>query len=150
MTIKAITTDKHNQDFITLVSHLDVELYNRYGDGYTEYEIKNALTHITDVVLIYQDDIPAACGSFKLFDSDTVEIKRIYVKDDFRRKGYASLIISKLEKIAAMKGFSKAFLITGVKQPEAVKLYQRLGYREIPKFGDYLDDELCICMEKTL
>jgi putative acetyltransferase len=41
-------------------------------------------------------------------------------------------------------------LETGVRQPEAISLYEKLGYHRIPNYGKYRDSEMSVCFEKIL
>jgi putative acetyltransferase len=45
----------------------------------------------------YQDDAAIGCGALKEFDSDTAEIKRMFVHPDYRGIGIASNILKELE-----------------------------------------------------
>ena len=78
------------------------------------------------------------------------EIKRMYVRPEFRGRGYAKQMLKHLEELATTRGFSKVRLETGISQPEAIGLYERNGYYKIPPFGDYWDDPLSFFYEKTL
>ena len=51
----------------------------------------------------------------------------------------------------AKNRFLKGHLVeTGDKQPEAIAMYQKLGYYDIAKYGEYINDPNSICMEKRL
>ena len=51
----------------------------------------------------------------------------------------------------AKNRFLKGRLVeTGDKQPEAIAMYQKLGYYDIAKYGEYINDPNSICMEKRL
>ncbi|MEV6641747.1 hypothetical protein [Amycolatopsis sp. NPDC051371] len=41
-------------------------------------------------------------------------------------------------------------LETGVRQPAAMRLYERAGYRRVPNFPPYEDDPESVCYEKLL
>jgi putative acetyltransferase len=41
-------------------------------------------------------------------------------------------------------------LETGVHQHEALGLYRSAGFKEVPRYGPYEDDELSVCFEKSL
>jgi len=47
-------------------------------------------------------------------------------------------------------GYSSAVLETGIKQNEAIGLYNCLGYRVVPNFGEYAGNSNSICMKKKL
>ena len=91
-----------------------------------------------------------ACGAFKEYDSNSVELKRIFVVHEQRRQGLGKLIVNKLEAIAKSKGYKHAILETGIKQYEAIELYKKYGYYIIPNYGPYIGNFLSICMKKGL
>ena len=78
------------------------------------------------------------------------EIKRMYVRPEFRGRRYAKQMLKHIEELATARGFSKVRLETGIPQPEAIGLYERNGYYKIPPFGDYWDDPLSFFYEKRL
>ena len=124
---------------------LDNELYNRFGDIQIQYDKYNKVDSIDTVVIGYVDDCPAGCGCFKFFDKDTVEIKRMFVKPEFRGSGIAKIILLELEQWAVEKGFSKSILETGINLPEAKRFYSKLGYGLIDNFGQYIGNPNSIC-----
>jgi GNAT superfamily N-acetyltransferase len=91
-----------------------------------------------------------ACGAFKTFDADSVEVKRMYTREEFRGKGIASMLLENLEIWAKEMGYSKAVLETGKRQPDAIRLYQNRGYQVIPNYGQYVGIENSVCFEKKL
>jgi putative acetyltransferase len=100
----------------------------------------------------YVRDELAACGAVKIIDGRIAygEIKRVFVDERHRRRGLALALMQRLEAHAAECGVSLIRLETGVKQPEAVRLYRKLGYVERGPFGSYRADPLSVFMEKTL
>ena len=83
-------------------------------------------------------------------DCNYGEIKRVYVKKSTRRKGISRLLMKHLERNAQNRGISVLRLETGVHQPEALGLYEKLGYIRCGRFGEYPDDPLSVFMEKQL
>jgi putative acetyltransferase len=145
-----IRTNSDNPHFRQLVVLLDDELTLRYGDLQKHYAQFNHLNFIDTVVVAYEEDIPAGCGCFRLFAPETIEIKRMYVRPEFRGRGVSRLILSELEKWAGELGYTKSVLETGYLQAEAIQLYHRFGYTEIPNYGNYEETETSICMSKKL
>ena len=143
-------TDKDDPRFISLVKLLDMDLSSRYEGGNVQYQPLNTLQNITAVVLALEDDLPIGCGSFKPYDYNSVEIKRVFVKLEFRGRGISKLLIEELENCAFESGFTRAVLETGNKQHEAIALYERIGYQHIPNYGPYAGMENSICFEKDL
>ena len=78
------------------------------------------------------------------------EIKRLYVAERWRGAGLAKRLMARVEAEIVEQGIQRARLEMGIHQPEADALYRSLGYREIPPFGDYLQDPLSQFLEKTL
>lgn len=83
------------------------------------------------------DGVPAGCGAWRVLPSGDVEIKRVYVEPAFRRRGLARRLMAALEDSAARAGHRSVVLNTGQQQPEAIALYERLGYRAVPGYGVY-------------
>lgn len=150
MNIKLIRTDSDNPDFRHLVSLLDQDLSERDGDEHSFFAQYNKLDKIFHVVVAYADHVPAGCGAIKEYTAATAEIKRMFVHPDFRRKGFATLILSELEEWARELKYSVCILETGIRQPEAINLYQNLQYKYIPNYGQYANVESSVCMEKHL
>ncbi|NLT51796.1 MAG: GNAT family N-acetyltransferase [Ignavibacteria bacterium] len=148
--IKIIRDKSDNRDFQELILLLDNELDLRYGNIQEQYNAFNKVDSIDTVVIGYIDNNPVGCGCFKVFNNNTIEIKRMIVKPESRGSGIAKLILTELEKWAIEKGFSKSVLETGIKQPDAIRFYIKLGYTRIDNYGQYKDNQNSICMSKEL
>lgn len=143
-------TDSSDQDFQNLVQLLDADLAIRNGDDHAFYDQFNKIDNIKNCIVIYENDIPAACGAFKKFENDTVEIKRMYTKPDFRKKGFASAIVKELEIWAKEYGYTKAVLESSLQQNEAISVYEKSGYTRIPNYGQYIGIDKSVCYKKEL
>ncbi len=93
-----------------------------------------------DFLLLRRGDETIAGGAFMSHDNETAELKRIWTRDDLRRQGLARQIVLALEEAAAALGYTRAYLTTGFRQPEATGLYLSLGYR--PLFDTTVDPTL--------
>ena len=93
-----------------------------------------------DFLLLRRGDETIAGGAFMSHDDETAELKRIWTRDDLRRQGLARQIVLALEEAAAELGYTRAYLTTGFRQPEATGLYLSLGYR--PLFDTTVDPTL--------
>jgi putative acetyltransferase len=150
MSYKILRTSSDHPDFNRLVHKLNADLSARYGDLQKEYDQYNNVEAIDTVVVLYVDTIPAGCGCFKTYSTDTVEVKRMFVETSFRGKGLSKIILQALEEWAAEKGYKKAVLETADKQPEAIGLYTTLGYERIANYGPYVAMPASICFCKAL
>jgi putative acetyltransferase len=92
------------------------------------------------------------CGAVKILSDDGAygEIKRVFVLHSHRGRGYSMAIMEQLENHLKSSGIRLARLETGISQPEALRLYRRLGYLERGPFGAYVEDPLSVFMEKRL
>jgi putative acetyltransferase len=79
-----------------------------------------------------------------------MEVKRMFVVEEKRGQGIASKVLIELEKWAKELHYEKCILETGVKQPEAIRLYEKSGYRRIPNYGQYKDVAASVCFEKRI
>jgi putative acetyltransferase len=148
--IKIIRTDSGNQDFIELVKCLDADLAIRDGDDHAFYAQFNKTVNLKYVVVVYENEIPTACGALKEFAANTIEIKRMYTAPGCRGKGIATMVLAELEKWAAELSYKKCILETGKKQPEAIGLYKKNGYKSIPNYGQYAGIVNSVCFEKVV
>lgn len=96
------------------------------------------------------DGKAVGCGAVRSLDGAVGEVKRVFVQPECRRMGIARRIMAMLEGQGLRNGFTTLRLETGTEQPEAVALYESLGYRKIPPFGEYVSDPYSICFEKDL
>ncbi|MBK8464622.1 MAG: GNAT family N-acetyltransferase [Chloracidobacterium sp.] len=148
--IEIIRTDSENKDFIELVRHLDAELAVRDGDEHAFYSQFNKIAKLKCVVLAYEDETALGCGAIRELDSGEMEVKRMYVPPESRGKGIATKVLLELEDWARELSFSRCVLETGLKQPEAIRLYEKNGYERIPNYGQYLDVGNSVCFGKDI
>lgn len=94
------------------------------------------------------DGAAVGCGAI-VVTPEYGEVKRMFVHPSARGQGVAQRLLGMLEMEALARGCRQFMLETGPSQPEAIGLYQRLGYRVRGPYGDYRDDPLSVFMEKT-
>jgi putative acetyltransferase len=146
-TIKRTTSA--DKDFQMLITHLDHELWNELKEDQATYDQFNKVPDISTVLIIYQGQQPVACGCFKEIDANTVEIKRMFVEKEWRRKGLSKLILNDLEQWAMEKGFENAILETSIHFTTARQLYESSGYTIIPNYPPYQGLTESVCMKKS-
>ncbi|MET0392537.1 MAG: GNAT family N-acetyltransferase [Chitinophagaceae bacterium] len=143
-------TDSGHPHFIELVKQLDTDLAERDEQDHSFYAQYNGIDTIRHAVVAYADRQPVACGAIKEIAPGTMEVKRMYTLPANRGQGLAGRVLAELERWAAELGFSKCLLETGRRQPEAIALYEKSGYRIIPNYGQYAGVDNSVCFEKTL
>ena len=147
---KIIRTNSNNIDFQKLVKELDADLKIRDGEEHAFFAQYNKIDLINHVIVAYFNDEAVGCGAMKQYDDDTMEVKRMFVKPTSRGNGIATIVLKEVENWAKELNFSKCILETGIKQPEAIALYQKNNYTQIPNYGQYETVESSVCFEKTL
>lgn len=148
--IRILRTNSEQKDFVQLVALLDKLLAEMDGRDHDFYDQYNKIDKIKHTVVAYSDEFPVACGAIKEFDPETMEVKRMFTDDSHRGKGFASLVLTELEKWVLELGYSKCILETGKRLPKAVSLYEKSGYKLIPNYDQYVEMKNSICFEKKL
>lgn len=148
--LNLIRASSDHPGFIQLVKLLDEDLALRDGAEHGFYAQYNTTTAIKEVVVAYQNQIPVACGAIKKYDETTAEVKRMFVKPDYRNRGIAAQVLTELEQWVLELNFATCILETGKRQPEAIRLYQKVGYQITPNYGQYINVENSVCMAKSL
>ena len=104
----------------------------------------------------YLDGVPVATGAWRrshvlaLGATATAEVKRMYVAPAGRGRGLARRMLAHLEATAAAAGADAVVLETGLRQPEAISLYESSGYTPVAPFGYYKDAPLSRCFAKVV
>lgn len=150
MNSKIIRTESSHEDFIQLVHELDHYLAIIDGDEHDFYHQYNQIENLDHVVLLAIDGNTVSCGAFKELNEDTVEMKRMWTRPEYRGKGCASTVLGELEGWAREEGYTHSMLETGRRMQDAVKLYLQNGYAETENYGQYIGIENSICFKKTL
>ena len=101
-------------------------------------------------LIAWQGEVGIGCGAVRRIERGVAEIKRMYVATAARGAGVGGRILAALEAEARALGMVRLLLEAGERQPEALALYRRAGFVEIPRFGPYVDSALSLCMGKTL
>ena len=76
------------------------------------------------------------------------DVREAAVKKEYRKRGIAYNIITELEKIVIENRFRYSYIITGKNNNAAIKLYEKLNYKLIDNFGQFINDDTVICMKK--
>ncbi len=138
-------------DARALIAELDAYLIPLYPPAsHHGYPVEKLIAEGVDFFILRMDGTAAGCGAVKIFFPDYAELKRMYVRPAFRRRGLSKIIIEYLETFILRKGIRTVRLETGVLQAEAIGLYERMGYKRIEPFGEYLPDPLSFFYEKRM
>ena len=80
----------------------------------------------------YEADLPIACIALKKLNNITCEAKRLFIKPEYRGKGYARIMLDTMLDRAGELGFSE---VTFTTKPSVMEigygLYKRMGFEEV-------------------
>ena len=121
----------------SLIHELDKELAVAYTPEQMHGLTVNSLFQLDLQFFIARiDGVALGCGAVAFFD-DFAEVKRMYVRPAGRGTGVAQALLAHLESVARAAGAPWLRLETGVRQPAAIRLYERFGFRSCAAFPPY-------------
>jgi GNAT superfamily N-acetyltransferase len=136
-----------------LIGALNAELQARYpeeGANHFRLDPEEVADGRGAFLVAYRDGKPVGCGAVRKNDAMVAEIKRMYTAPEARGCGVGRRVLVELEAEARRLGANRLVLETGPRQAEALALYRRAGFVDIPLFGEYEGCEFSICMAKDL
>jgi putative acetyltransferase len=151
--LRIVAADPRSETAQALLGALDAELAGRYPEeNVADYQIDpdEVTGQRGRFLLALLGSEAVGCCALRRLDDGAAEVKRMYVRPAQRGCGVARALLHAIEAEAREWGVRRMLLETGVRQPEAVGLYQRFGYARIPPFGAYAETPLSLCMGKPL
>ena len=138
-------------DAMALVEELETHLASLYPrESRHGYSVEKLLRQGVLFFVLRDGDVPAGCGGIQLYGSEYGELKRMYVRPQFRGRGFGKLLLAHLIALARQNGIGVVRLETGIHQQEAIALYERAGFERIGPFGEYREDPLSRCYQKRI
>lgn len=138
-------------DAVALINELDAQLESLYpAENHHGFSVEKLVAEDVPFFVLRYQGTPAGCGGIKMFGTEYGEIKRMYVRPQFRGLGFGKLMLDHLTNYALSHGVSLLRLETGIHQHAAIVLYERMGFERIPPFGEYTDDALSLCYGKHI
>ena len=147
----------------SLIATLNAELSALYPEpGATHFQLDPAqVAPGTGAFLVARrNGKPIGCGGLRrltetsvvaALGADVGELKRMFVAREARGQGVGRALLTRLESEARTLGLSRIVLETGIRQHEALALYRRAGYVDMPAYGEYsLSPGTSVCLTKTL
>jgi GNAT superfamily N-acetyltransferase len=147
---KIIRTDSRNNDFIELVKLLDRDIAERDETAHARFGEFNTIEKLNYVVVIYDNNLPVGCGAIKKFNENSTEVKRMFLKTEYRGKNFATKILQELEEWSKEMQFERCVLQTSHQHPEAIRFYKKSGYVLIDNYGAYNSISDSLCFEKYI
>ena len=142
----------NTKECLDLLAQLRAELSEKYPDELrgTPLVPEELAAAGAAFLVARRDGRPVGCGAIRPFKPGVAEVKRMFVVQEARGRGVGRAILENLETFATNFGYRSVRLETGLKQPEAISLYQSAGYHRAPCYGPYRENPMSVCFEKEL
>ena len=151
MTTIIIPERPDTPDAIMLIEELEAHLEPFYPQTSRHgYSVEKLIQQRVAFFVMRHDGVAAGCGGVQFYGTEYGEIKRMFVRPQFRGLGLAKLMLDHLETHAREYNIRLLRLETGIHQKEAIGLYERMGFQSIPPFGEYIEDPLSKFFEKRI
>jgi putative acetyltransferase len=138
-------------DAVALITELEAHLEPLYpAKSRHGYSVEKLIAQNVAFFVLRENGTPAGCGGIELVGREYGELKRMYVRPEFRGLGFGKLLLDHLADHARKHGVGLLRLETGIHQAAAIRLYEQAGFRRIPPFGEYIDDPLSLFYQKRI
>lgn len=128
-------------------------------DSIAYYEARHELKDMDDIqehyfdnggifLVMLEGDEMICTGAIRKLDEETCELKRLWLLHDYHGRGLGYRMLQELLSLARARGYRRIRLETDpIAQSRALEFYRRIGFYEIPRYGEQNDD---VCMEMIL
>ncbi|KQQ52552.1 GNAT family N-acetyltransferase [Plantibacter sp. Leaf314] len=144
---------------VRLRAAMDEEMGARYASAWEDWNAEAAQraqaaftvdsADIRATFLALVDGEPVGHAALRRLGEEW-ELKRVVTLPGHRGRGVSRLLIAAVEDAARAEGASRLILQTGDRQPEAVRLYEWLGYEPIPIYPPYEVIPMSLCYARQL
>lgn len=138
-------------DAMALIAALEAELEPLYPSKSRHgFSVERLIAEGVSFFVIRVHGQPAGCGGVLLLNGEFAELKRMFIRKDFRGGGLARMLLETLEAHAWHLGAPLLRLETGIHQHAAIAMYERAGFKPIGPFAGYQEDPLSRFYEKPV
>lgn len=139
--------DPRSEPALVALSRYVAELHERFDEGFDPGPgLTDSLEQFDPpagaFVIAENDGELAGCAGVRALDATTAEIKRMWVDPTRRGMGIGGRLLAEVERLAAENGADRVLLDTNDTLTEAIAMYRRRGYTEIPAYNDNPDARL--------
>lgn len=150
--IQLTSVPNDHPDFISLSSELDDFLDEAIG-GKTKrkkYKKFNHLNTMDYVIIAYNGTQPVGCGALRSYSDIEIEVKRVFVKAEYRKQHIGSKILENLIAYAKENRYQRMLLETGDFLNASLRLYSRYGFEQTANYGAYANMKESLCMARSI
>lgn len=151
--LRVESVDWDHPDAVALRAAMEAEMVIRYADRLALRRVPRVQVEdgsVAHVAVVYAEDgQPVGHAALRWLDGE-LELKRMYVAPTHRGAGVSVALLCAIEAAAVALGGRRVILQTGDRQPDAVRLYEKLGYTPIPIYPPYEAQTYSLCFEKAI
>ena len=100
--------------------------------------------------VVIVDGQPTGCGGVKVYGTEFGEVKRMFVRPEYRGQGVAKAVLDHIVAYCRERKVAALRLETGVLQTDAIGLYERYGFTRRGPFEEYREDPMSVYFEKRI
>src|SRR5688500_17545145 len=120
-------------DAEALIAELESYLEPQYPrESRHGYSVEKLLRGDVAFFVVRENGEAAGCGGVQVFGMEYGELKRMYVRPQFRGLGLGKMMLEHLAAHALVSGVTLLRLETGIHQKEAIGLYEGFGFKRVP------------------
>jgi ribosomal protein S18 acetylase RimI-like enzyme len=151
-TLTILAERPDSADALQLLKELDAQLNAMpyAAESRHAFSVEKLLRHGVAFFVTRQDGAPAGCGGVQLVGTAYAEVKRMFVRPQFRGQGLGKAMLEHLAAYSRQQGIPLLRLETGIYQTEAIGLYESFGFERVGPFGDYPDHPHSLFFEKPI
>ena len=143
--------DPHGPVAASLLLPLIQELSRRYPEETADAPVPEGVASEKGAfVVAWHASQPVGCGALREMEPGVGEVKRMYVTAGLRRVGVGRSLLNQLVVVAVSLGYNTLRLETGIRQPEALALYESAAFIRMECYGPYAHNPFSVCFEKRL
>lgn len=139
--MKMISMKVTDTDVLELFSEHDDYMIEFLGDDKWCYTRYSENENIENVWIVYNDSLPIGCIAYRKKADGMGEVKRMFIRSDYRGKGIAKELLKTVECHAKKQGCHTLFLDTRITLEPAVSIYRSFGFNIIFQQGLYIQME---------
>jgi len=139
--MKIAFLDVISEDVIQLFSEQDDFMIDFLDDDSVYYTRYSKNENIKNVWVAYFDDLPIGCVAYRKKSTDVGEVKRMFIKNEYRGRGISKSLLDMVEQHAKQCGDHTLHLSTRITLEPAITVYRHSGFIETFRNGLYVEME---------
>lgn len=138
---RVVSMEAADKCVLELFSEHDDYMIDFLGEDQVYYNRYSEKEGIEKVWVVFSDALPIGCIAYRKKAEGTGEVKRLYIKKEYRGRGISKQLLKTLEDHAKEQGCRSLFLDTRITLEPAVSLYRSCGFRIVFQQGLYIQME---------